>query len=102
VRSALVVAAHPADRASGEAAFAELFPDPHAHRELLDDEGLEPGLVRELRLNDGPAALRSHVSRAGDGVEPEKALRMGFGAIAREAGPDEGRYAEIFQVVDTS
>jgi hypothetical protein len=33
------------------------------------------------------------------GVEREKALR---GAIARAAGPGEGRYAEIFQVVDTS
>ncbi|MGH3880377.1 MAG: PIG-L deacetylase family protein [Actinophytocola sp.] len=113
---------HPDHRASGEAAFAAVFPDsrnPHAHRELLDDEGLEPWTVPELWVNDGPAplrnhavditdtfdkkmaALRSHASQVGDGVALEKALRANFGAIARAAGLGEGRYAEIFQVVDT-
>lgn len=117
-----VATAHPDHRASGEAALAAVFPDsrnPHAHRELLDDEGLEPWPVRELWLNDGPAALRNHVvdvtdtfdkklaalrchvSQVGDGVALEKALRRGFGAFARAAGLGEGRYAEIFQVVDT-
>ena len=113
---------HPDHRASGEAAFAAVFPDsrnPHAHRELLDDEGLEPWTVPELWVNDGPAALRnhavditdtfdkkmaalrSHASQVGDGAELEKALRVNFGAVARTAGLGEGRYAEIFQVVDT-
>ena len=117
-----VATTHPDHRASGEAAFAAVFPDsrnPHAHRSLLDDEGLEPWRVRELWVNDGPAPLRNHVvdvtdtfdkklaalrchtSQVGDGVELEKALRRGFGAFARNAGLGEGRYAEIFQVVDT-
>lgn len=113
---------HPDHRASGAAAFAAVFPDsrnPHAHRELLDEEGLEPWTVGELWLVDGPtalrnhfvdvtdtfdeklAALRSHTSQVGDGVGLERRLRMGFGAYAREAGLGEGRYAEVFQVVDT-
>lgn len=118
-----VATTHPDHRASGEAAFAAVFPDsrnPHAHRGLLDDEGLEPWTVRELWLSDSPAPLRNHVvdvtdtfdnkvaalrchaSQVGDGVELEKRVRMGFGAIARDAGLGEGRYAEIFQVVNTS
>lgn len=117
-----VATAHPDHRASGEAAFAAVFPDsrsPHAHRELLDDEGLEPWTVGELWVVDAPkplrnhfvdvtdtfdeklAALRAHTSQVGDGVELERALRKGFGALAREAGLGEGRYAEDFQVVDT-
>ncbi len=117
-----VATTHPDHRASGEAAFAAVFPDsrnPHAHRELLDDEGLEPWSVRELWLSDSPAsarnhvvdvtdtfdrkiaALRSHTSQVGDGVALEKRVRTGFGSIAREAGLGDGRYAEIFQVVDT-
>lgn len=118
-----IATAHPDHRASGEATFAAVFPDarnPHAHPGLLDDEGLEPWVVRELWLSDSPAplrnhvvdvtdtfdkkmaALRSHASQVGDGVALEKALRTGFGAIARAAGFGEGRYAEVFQVVDTS
>jgi hypothetical protein len=45
-RSALVVAASP--DGAGEAAFVAVFPDsrnPHAHRELRDDEGLQPWAV---------------------------------------------------------
>jgi LmbE family N-acetylglucosaminyl deacetylase len=119
---ARVPTAHPDHRASGEAAFAAVFPDsrnPHAHRELLDDEGLEPWTVRELWLSDAPAqlrnhvvdvtetfdkklaALRSHASQIGDFVVLEKRLRAGLGAIARAAGLGEGRYAEEFQVVHT-
>jgi LmbE family N-acetylglucosaminyl deacetylase len=118
-----IATAHPDHRASGEAAFAAVFPDsrnPHAHRELLDDEGLEPWTVPELWVNDAPAplrnhvvdvtdtfdkkmaALKSHVSQVGAAIELEKALRAGFGAAARQAGLGENRYAETFQVVDTS
>ncbi len=118
-----VATAHPDHRASGQAAFAAVFPDsrnPHAHRELLDEEGLRPWTVRELWVADGPAplrnhvvdvtdtfdkkmaALRSHASQVGEAVELEAALRAGFGAAARQAGLGEGRYAEVFQVVDTS
>jgi LmbE family N-acetylglucosaminyl deacetylase len=117
-----IATSHPDHRASGEAAIAAVFPDsrnPHAHRELLDDEGLEPWTVGELWVNDAPtplhnhvvdvtdtfdkkmAALRSHASQIGDGAGLEKMLRAGFGAIALQAGLGEGRYAEAFQVVDT-
>lgn len=119
---ARVPTTHPDHRASGEAAFAAVFPDsrnPHAHRELLDVEGLEPWTVGELWVVDGPAAvqnhvvdvtdtfdkklaaLRCHASQVGDGVELEKRLRAGFGAIAAAAGLGEGRYGEQFQLVDT-
>jgi LmbE family N-acetylglucosaminyl deacetylase len=118
-----IATAHPDHRASGEAAFAAVFPDsrnPHAHRELLDDEGLEPWTVSELWVADAPAplrnhvvdvtdtfdkkmaALRSHVSQVGDGVELEKALRKGFEAVAVAEGLDEGHYAEVFHVVRTA
>ena len=117
-----IATAHPDHRASGEAAFAAVFPDsrnPHAHRTLLDDEGLAPWTVRELWVTDAPvplrnhvqdvtdtfdkklAALRCHASQIGDPVELEKALRAGFGALAARAGLGAGRYGEDFQVVDT-
>lgn len=115
---------HPDHRAVGEAAFAAVYPDarnPHAHRSLLADEGLEPWTVPELWLADGPvglrnhavdvteafdkkmAALRSHSSQAGatsDGLED--ALRQSLAATAARFGLGEGRLAECFQVVDTS
>jgi LmbE family N-acetylglucosaminyl deacetylase len=119
---ARIATSHPDHRASGEAALAAVFPDarnPHAHRELLDDEGLPPWTVRELWVNDSPAPLRNHVvdvtgtfdkklaalrchaSQVGDGVQLEKMVRAGFGAIAVQAGLGEGSYGEAFQVVDT-
>jgi LmbE family N-acetylglucosaminyl deacetylase len=115
---------HPDHRAVGEAAFAAVYPDsrnPHAHRSLLAEEGLEPWTVRELWLADGPpglrnhavdvtdtfdrkmAALRSHSSQAGaTSAEIEDALRQGLAATAARFGLGEGRLAESFQTVDTS
>lgn len=115
---------HPDHRAVGEAAFAAVYPDarnPHAHRSLLTEEGLEPWTVRELWLADGPtrlrnhavditeafdkkmAALRSHSSQAGaTSDEIEDALRRSHEATAAQFGLDDGRLAECFQVVDTS
>lgn len=120
---AMVATAHPDHRASGEAAFAAVFPDsrnPHAHRELFDDEGLEPWTVGELWLVDGPmglrnhavdvtegfdkkmAALHSHVSQIGDNDELDGNLRAYLAETARQFGLPDGRLAEAFQVVDTS
>jgi LmbE family N-acetylglucosaminyl deacetylase len=115
---------HPDHRAVGEAAFAAVYPDarnPHAHRSLLAEEGLEPWTVRELWLADGPvrlrnhavdvtdtfdrkmAALRSHASQAGaTSAEIEGALRQGLAAAASQFGLGDGRLAESFQIVDTS
>lgn len=120
---AMVATTHPDHRAVGEATFAAVYPDarnPHAHRELLDEEGLEPWVVRELWLADGPpalrdravdvtdgfdkkmAALRAHASQIGDAAELETHLRAYLADTARRFGLGDGRLAEAFQVVDTS
>ena len=114
-----VVTTHPDHRAIGEAAFAAIYPDarnPHAHPELLA-EGLEPWVVRELWLADGPAhlrnrvvditahfdrklaALRAHVTQTGGNPELAAQLRAHFSEVAARHGI-EG-LAEEFQVVDT-
>lgn len=119
-----VPTSHPDHRAVGEAAFAAVYPDarnPHAHRSLLADEGLEPWVVRELWLADGPtrlrdqpvditdvfgkkmAALRAHSSQAGPtGDAIEQDLRQYHAATAEQFGLGAGRLAESFQAVDTS
>jgi LmbE family N-acetylglucosaminyl deacetylase len=115
-----VATTHPDHRAVGTAAFAAVYPDarnPHAHRALLTDEGLEPWTVGELWLCDPPstllnhavdvtetfdkkmAALRSHASQVGAGLEEN--LREHFGEVAASFGLGEERLAEAFQVVDT-
>jgi LmbE family N-acetylglucosaminyl deacetylase len=114
---------HPDHRAVGEAAFAAVYPDsrnPHAHRSLLEEEGLEPWTVAELWLTDGPerlrnhavdmteafdrkmAALRSHSSQVGEASTLENDIRQFLAATAARFGLDDGRLAECFQVVDTS
>jgi len=113
---------HPDHRAVGEAAFAAVYPDarnPHAHPELLTDEGLEPWTVRELWLTDSPAplrnhavdvtdvfdarvaALRAHASQVGGIDDLEGFLRAILAEKARRHGLAVGRLAEEFQVVDT-
>jgi LmbE family N-acetylglucosaminyl deacetylase len=118
-----VATTHPDHRAVGEAAFAAVYPDarnPHAHRSLLTDEGLEPWTVRELWLADGPArlrnhavdvtdtfaakvaAIRSHTSQAGamsEGLPDD--IRAYLADTAKGFDLGEGRLAEAFQVVDT-
>lgn len=119
----MVATTHPDHRAVGTAAFAAVYPDarnPHAFPELLADEGLEPWVVPELWLVDGPvaarnhavdvttcfdkkmAALRSHVSQVGDGLGLEEAIRGYLSGIATRHGMAEGQLAEDFQVVSTS
>jgi LmbE family N-acetylglucosaminyl deacetylase len=114
---------HPDHRAVGEATFAAVYPDArnaHAHRELLDREGLEPWTVPELWLADGPralrnhavdvtdtfdkkmAALRSHASQVGGNDALEQQLRTYLGDTAGRYGLGEGRLAEEFQVVNTA
>lgn len=113
---------HPDHRAVGEAAFAAVYPDarnPHAHPQLLTDEGLQPWTVRELWLADGPrglrnhavdvteffdtkmAALRAHASQVGDAAGLAEQLRGYLAETARQYGLAGGRLAEAFQVVDT-
>ena len=118
-----VATTHPDHRAVGEATFAAVYPDarnPHAHRELLDREGLEPWTVPELWLADGPtalrnhavdvtdtfdkkmAALRAHASQVGGNDQLEQQLRTYLADTAKRYELGDGRLAEEFQVVNTA
>ncbi|MGQ0837598.1 PIG-L deacetylase family protein [Actinokineospora sp.] len=118
----MVVTAHPDHRATGAAAFAAVYPDsrnPHAHRELLRDQGLPAWTVRELWLVDAPGRLRNHAVDITDTFDKKLAalhahqsqidsdtsidvrLRRHFGEVAARYDLPEGRLAEDFQVVDT-
>lgn len=117
----MVQTTHPDHRAVGEAAFAAVYPDarnPHAHRALLAEEGLEPWSVGELWLADGPMSLRNHAVDVTDTFEAKmtalrahssqagatspgltETLRDYLAATAVQFGLGEGRLAEAFQVV---
>ena len=114
-----VAASHPDHMATGEAAMNAVFPDarnPHAHRELLAEEGLAPWTVPEVWVIGGPghhtditevferkvAALAAHESQISDIAELEPMLREWMGANAAEAGLPEGSLAEVFRVVNTA
>ncbi|MFW5417081.1 PIG-L family deacetylase [Nocardiopsis sp. CNT-189] len=111
---------HPDHLAVGEAAICAVFPDarnPHAHPELLRDEGLAPWTVPEVWLTGGPdpdrfpdvtevfaqkmAALSAHGSQIPDPAALEQGLRSWLSATAARAGLPEGRLAEAFRYVDT-
>ncbi|NYI98676.1 LmbE family N-acetylglucosaminyl deacetylase [Streptomonospora nanhaiensis] len=111
---------HPDHLATGEAAINAVYPDarnPHAHPELLRDEGLEPWTVPEVWLVHGPdcdvyvditdvfdrkmAALACHASQIEDPDSLADALRPWLTANAEAGGLPEGRLAESFQTVDT-
>ncbi|WP_018682782.1 PIG-L deacetylase family protein [Actinokineospora enzanensis] len=117
-----VPTAHPDHRATGAATFAAVYPDarnPHAHPELLRDEGLEPWSVPELWIADAPkhlrehavditdqfdrrmAALGAHVSQVGENPDLAERMRGHFADTAARYGLPRGRLAEEFQIVDT-
>ncbi len=110
-------ASHPDHRAAGEAAVCAAYPDarnPFAHPTLLE-EGLEPWAVKELWLMASPQpnravditgtfdakvrALRCHDSQVAHEADLEERLRAWAEGGARAAGLEEGRLAELFQVV---
>lgn len=114
-----VAASHPDHMATGEAAMNAVFPDarnPHAHRELLAEEGLAPWTVPEVWVIGGPghhtditevferkvAALAAHESQISDIAALEPMLREWMGANAAGAGLPEGSLAEVFRVVNTA
>ncbi|KAA2264935.1 PIG-L family deacetylase [Solihabitans fulvus] len=118
-----IVTSHPDHRAAGEATLAAVYPDarnPHAHPELLADEGLEPWATGELWLADSPAglrnhavdvtdtvdrklaALRAHSSQTGHLTELADDIRSYLAATAERHGLPGGRLAEAFQVVNTA
>jgi len=111
---------HPDHRAVGSAALDAVYPDarnPFAFPELLDEEGLEPWIVREVWIS-GPsgathyvdvtetfprkmAALRAHVSQTGGRDDLEDMLRQRLAWAAAQGGLPEGRLAESFRVIET-
>lgn len=112
-----IPASHPDHMAAGEAAINAVFPDarnPHAHRELLLEEGLKPWAVPEVWVVGGPeprhhtditevfdrkiAALAAHESQIDDIGEIEPMLRKWLGVTAVDAGMPEGSLAESFRV----
>jgi LmbE family N-acetylglucosaminyl deacetylase len=118
-------ASHPDHLAAAEAAVQAIYPDarnPHAHTELLDDEGLEPWTVREAWLmadarpnhwvditaHSGAkfAALRAHRSQTSHMEDLEGMLTTWMSSAAqtaRDNGHDlpEGALVEAFRVVST-
>jgi LmbE family N-acetylglucosaminyl deacetylase len=118
-----VVTAHPDHRAVGESTFAAVYPDarnPHAHPELLADEGLQPWTVAELWLVDSPArlvnravdvtehfpaklaALHAHKSQTARIPELAAAIERHLTLVAERNGLSANRLAEAFQVVKTA
>ncbi|GAA1781514.1 PIG-L deacetylase family protein [Streptomonospora arabica] len=115
-----IAPSHPDHLATGEAGINAVYPDarnPHAHPELLAEEGLEPWKVPEVWLAHGPspdrftdvtgvfdrklAALSCHASQIGDIGELAGFLRPWLAENAAAGGLGEGRLAETFQHVDT-
>jgi LmbE family N-acetylglucosaminyl deacetylase len=116
-----IYASHPDHLAAGEAALCAVYPDarnPFAHKELLEDEGLEPWSVAEVWLQAAGTpdrfvditdvidrkleALRSHVSQHPDPGRLDDLIR-GWGEMVGKAGglPD-GHLAEGYRVVATA
>jgi LmbE family N-acetylglucosaminyl deacetylase len=112
-----IFASHPDHLALGEAAVFAVYPDarnPFAHRELLDDEGLEPWTVNELWIGGVPdanvavettstiahkvAALLCHKSQIDDPAGVRDRVMASGRAAGVEAGLPEGSTAELFRV----
>lgn len=110
---------HPDHLAVGEATTCAIYPDarnPFAFPELLDRDGLEPWVVREVWYMSGPnpdhfvevsdvyprklAALRAHASQTTH-MDLDARLRMMLGAMARAGGLPDGALAEAFTVLRT-
>ncbi|MFD0775643.1 PIG-L deacetylase family protein [Streptomonospora algeriensis] len=115
-----IAPSHPDHLATGEAGINAVYPDarnPHAHPELLAEEGLKPWKAPEVWLVHGPApdrfsditgvfdrklaALSCHASQIGDVAEVAGMLRPWLAEQAARGGLGEDRLAEAFQHVDT-
>ena len=117
---ARIGASHPDHLAAGEASVQAVYPaarNPFAFPELLQEEGLQPWVVKELWLMSDPApdhvvditarfesklaALRAHKSQTGHQDDLETRLRTRATRTAEAAGLREGTLAEGFRVVVT-
>jgi LmbE family N-acetylglucosaminyl deacetylase len=116
-----IQASHPDHLAAGEAAIQAIYPDarnPFAHSSLLRDEGLDAWTVEEVWISAGPtpnhhvdvtdtfenkiAALRAHKSQTEHMEDLDDFIRGWLVLNAERFGLEEGRLAEIFQVVETA
>lgn len=112
---------HPDHVAVGEATSSAVYPDarnPHAHPELLQDEGLLPWTVAEVWFAGGPdpdhfvdvtdvldrklAALKTHASQLEDPAATEQQMLTFLKQNAQAAGLAEGRLAEAFSIVPSA
>jgi LmbE family N-acetylglucosaminyl deacetylase len=113
-------ASHPDHLAAGEASVRAVYPaarNPFAFPELLQQEGLQPWVVRELWLMADPAAdhfvditvrfrrkidaLYAHQSQTSHRDDLEGTVRAWAIRTAEAAGLPEGTLAESFRVVNT-
>lgn len=111
---------HPDHMAAGEAAIQAVYPDARnafAFEELLKDEGLEPHRVREVwvmaardpnhvvditeTIDLKIKALHAHVSQTAHNPKMEEMIRSWGQRNAEVMDLGEGRYAEIFRVINT-
>jgi LmbE family N-acetylglucosaminyl deacetylase len=119
INLALVYSSHPDHVATGQAAFAAVYPDarnPFAFPELLTS-GYEPWAVDEMWIMNHPdatdtvdithqlerkiRALHCHESQHPDPEGMEERVRAWFRANATEGGLPDRSSAERFYVVDT-
>ena len=119
---ARIFASHPDHLAVGEATLCAVYPDarnPFAHMSLLDEEGLEPHIVKEVWISGSQQgapdrvtditdtidrkldALRCHRSQYDDWDSLEERVRSWAKANAEAGGLPEGRLAEAYMVVST-
>ena len=110
---------HPDHLAVGEAATCAIYPDarnPFAFPELMNDEGLEPWVVREVWYLGGPApdhvvditttypaklaALLRHRTQTSH-MDLDAVMRDRLATTARAGGLPDGRLAETFTVLRT-
>ncbi len=110
---------HPDHLAAGEAALQAVYPDsrnPFAHPELLE-MGLEPHTVLEVAMSAYPepshyvditdqidakiSAILAHESQLPQPKEAAGMVKQWLSAAAGMAGLGEGRYAELFYLIQT-
>jgi len=116
-----IYASHPDHLAVAEATMAAVYPDarnPHAHVELLHEEGLEPHKVPEVWvpmleppdhfvditdvIDRKAAALASHASQVAWIEDVSSFVRNWAADTTRRYGLPEGRLTEAFRRIDTA
>lgn len=116
-----IYASHPDHLAVAEATMAAVYPDarnPHAHVDLLTDEGLEPHKVPEVWvpmleppdhfvditdvIDRKAAALSCHVSQVSWITDVEGFVRGWATETTARFGLPDGRLTEAFRRIDTA